>query len=340
MTILLQQARADRVFSGAAWAFGTSDGVHRSGYVGTLRFDRDDPVGPDTLWDLASVTKPIVGLAIMSLVEEGSLALDDPVAAHLPDYADTDKAGLTVEQLLTHTSGIPGQQPLWRTHSTRESLLAAVAALPLRFAAGTDVEYSSQGFMVLGRIAESAAGQPLDALVAQRVTGPAGMTETRYRPEDGARAAATEDCPWRRRIVQGTVHDENADVLGGIAPHAGLFATLPDMARLGVALCRGGAGIVSEPTLAEMIRPRTDHLRLRRSLAWQGREPRGCSGGRLLSERAFGHTGFTGTSLWVDPEFDVFAVLLTNRVHPTRHSSAIARIRPLFHDTVLADHVR
>jgi CubicO group peptidase (beta-lactamase class C family) len=330
--MLLEQARAETAFSGAAWAVGTSAGVGRSGYVGTLRWDSADPVGPDSLWDLASVTKPIVGLAVMSLVEQGALALDDPVAAHLPDYADTDKAALTVEQLLTHTSGIPGQQPLYRDHPTRESLLAAVAALPLRFPPGENVEYSSQAFMVLGLIAERAAGRPLDELVAQRVTGPAGMRETRYRPPDHARAAATEDCPWRGRIVQGTVHDENAEVLGGVAPHAGLFSTLPDMARLGVALCRGGAGILAESTLTEMTRPRTDHLRLRRSLAWQGRESRGSSAGDRLGANAFGHTGFTGTSLWVDRDLEVFAVLLTNRVHPSRHSTAIARIRPLFHD--------
>lgn len=338
MTSLLRRARAERAFSGAAWAVGTSAGVGRSGYVGTLRWDRDDPVGPDTLWDLASVTKPIVGLAVMSLVEEGLLRLDDPVAAHVPEYAGTDKAALTIEHLLTHTSGIPGQQPLFHDHPTRESLLAAVGALPLRFAAGTDVEYSSQGFIVLGQIAENAAGVSLDELVAARVTRPLAMTDTRYCPADLERAAATENCPWRGRVVQGTVHDENAEVMGGIAPHAGLFATLPDMARLGAALCRGG--LLAEETLTEMIRPRTDHLRLRRSLAWQGREPRNSSSGKFLGDKAFGHTGFTGTSLWVDRDLDVFAVLLTNRVHPSRNSGAISRIRPLFHDAVLADYVR
>ncbi len=334
---ILARAQAERVFSGAAWAAGTSAGTVLSGRIGTLR-DGGESVGPETRWDLASITKPIVGLAVMSLVEAGALTLDDPVATHLPEYAGTDKAGLTLAELLTHTSGLPGQQPLYRDNASAEALLEAVVRLPLRFAAGTAVEYSSPGFMIVGQIAEQVSGMRLDTLVTELVARPAGMDQTGFGPVENA--AATEDCPWRGRIVQGTVHDENAAVLGGIAGHAGLFATIDDMARLGTALCRGGIGergrLLTERTLAVMIQPRTDGLGLRRTLAWQGRDPYRCSGGDLLTASAYGHTGFTGTSLWIDPELDLFVVLLTNRVHPRRDSDAIVRLRRTFHNAAIS----
>ncbi|WP_219470021.1 serine hydrolase domain-containing protein [Nonomuraea rhizosphaerae] len=332
MTDVLERARALGEFSGAAWAYGRSRGPVTRGRLGTLAWD-GDPVTESTLWDLASVTKPIAGLAVMSLVESGELTLDDPVALHLPEYAGTDKAGISVYELLTHTSRIPGQQPLYRDHPTRDELLGAVTRLSLRPSPG--VEYSSQGFMILGLIAERAARLPLDRLVRERVTAPAGMGETRFLlPEpEWRRAAATEDCPWRGRLVQGTVHDENAEVMGGVAGHAGLFGTLDDLARLGRALCSGGGGVLGARTLEVMTRTRTGG----RALAWAGWEQHGCSGGDLLSPAAYGHTGFTGTSLWVDPELDVFVVLLTNRVHPTRNSAAIGRIRRAFHNVAVTE---
>ncbi|MEU6710343.1 serine hydrolase domain-containing protein [Nonomuraea sp. NPDC046802] len=329
---ILARARAQRAFSGAAWAYGRSAGPVTRGTLGTLRWD-GAPVGPGTLWDLASLTKPIVGLAVMALVESGDLTLDDPVAAHLPEYAHTGKAAVTIFELLTHTSRIPGQQPLYRRCPTRRALLDALVELPLR--ADPGVEYSSQGFMILGLIAERAAGMPLDQLVRDRVTAPLGMGETRFLlPEqDRNRAAATEDCPWRGRVVQGTVHDENAEVLGGVAGHAGLFGTTDDLTRLGRALCGGGGGVLAPRTLAVMTQIRVGG----RALAWQGRDPHLCPGGDLLTASAYGHNGFTGTSLWVDPELDFFAVLLTNRVHPSRDSEAIARIRRTFHNAALTE---
>jgi CubicO group peptidase (beta-lactamase class C family) len=342
---ILSRARDNHVFSGAAWAVGNSGGVIDHGVLGTLSWG-GSPVTTGTLWDLASVTKPIVGVAVLALVEAGTLSLPDTIGAHLPAYRGTDKAELTVADLLTHTSGIPGQQPLYRRHATRAELLAALVELPVARPPGTAVEYSSQGFMLLGQIAERAGGAPLDRLVARCVTEPAAMNETQFclAERDRDRAAATEDCPWRGRIVQGTVHDENAEVLGGVAGHAGLFGTIGDLARLGEALCRGGQGrqarLLADRTLAVMTQPRTDHLALRRTLAWQGRDPHGSSGGDLLSPAAYGHTGFTGTSIWIDPELDLFVVLLTNRVHPSRTSDAIVRVRRCFHNAAATRTLR
>ncbi|NUV38227.1 serine hydrolase, partial [Streptomyces sp. KAI-27] len=198
----------------------------------------------------------------------------------------------------------------------------------------TRVQYSSQGLIILGLIAEAAAGQPLDALVAELVCAPLGLRDTVFRPDAGrrARAVATEDCPWRGRLVVGEVHDENAVVLGGVGGHAGLFSTLADMERLGTALAAGGRGLLRSDTFALMTAAHTDHLNERRALAWQGRDPAGSPAGEKFGPKSYGHTGFTGTSLWVDPEAGRYAVLLTNRVHPTRTGESITGVRRAFHD--------
>lgn len=177
----------------------------------------------------------------------------------------------------------------------------------------------------------------LHALVRERVTMAAGMARTEYVPERGQdQVAATEDCPWRGRVIQGTVHDENAEVLGGVAGHAGLFAPLDDLDALARLLCRGASGndatVLSPAALAMMTTPATDHLRLRRCLGWQGRDHRLSPAGDLAGPNSYGHTGFTGTSIWVDPDAGRYVVLLTNRVHPTRQGVAIARIRRLVHN--------
>lgn len=334
---ILAEAQRRRVFSAAAWSYGTAGRVAGSGTIGTLSWG-GPAAGTGTWWDLASVTKPIVGLAVMSLVETGQLVLDDTVGHWLPAFGNSDKAMLTVRQLLTHTSGIPGQIPLYRWCDTAAEMVDALRRLPVAFPAGTSVSYSSQGFILLGLIAEKAADMPLDRLVAERVTEPAGMTRTRFRlpPDARAHAAATEDCPWRGRVVQGTVHDENAEVLGGVAGHAGLFAPLADVVALGKALCRGGAPVLSAAGLATMIEPATDHLPLRRGLAWQGRDRVGCPAGDLLGPRGYGHTGFTGTSLWVDPDLGCYVVLLTNRVHPSRAGKEFVRVRKAMHNNAVS----
>ncbi|MBP0457158.1 serine hydrolase domain-containing protein [Streptomyces montanisoli] len=333
---ILERGRAERVFSAAAWSVGTADEVLDRGWLGTRAWDDGAPeVDVSALWDLASVTKPIVGLAVMALVDRGLLTLADTVAEHLPRYAATDKAHLTVGQLLSHTSGLPGQVPMYRDHPTRESLLTALGTLPLTGPPGTRVAYSSQGFMLLGLIAEAASRQPLDALVADAVTGPLSMADTGFAPDAAgrARAVATERCPWRGRTVAGEVHDENAVVLGGVCGHAGLFAPLDDMERLGRSLAGGAREVLRPGTYALMTAPHTDGLGLRRCLAWQGLDPVGSPVGTAFGPASYGHTGFTGTSVWVDPGAGLYAVLLTNRVHPTRQGDGIGAVRRTFHDT-------
>lgn len=334
---VLLRGRQDRVFSAAAWSTGTADSVDSTGTIGELFWD-GPPVADDTRWDLASVTKPIVALAVMSLVQDGVLTLDDTVAEHLADYRGTENGTLTLRQLLCHTSGLPAEVPMFHWCTTRRQMLDEIRTTAQRFAPGSDVEYTSLGFVILGSIVSAVTGLPLEAALRDRVTGPAGMPDTRYRlePAERALAAATENCPWRGGLVQGTVHDENTEVLGGVAGHAGLFSTVADMQSLGQLLCRGAAGadtaVLSARTLAVMIAPATDHLPRRRTLGWQGKDRTASPAGDLAGPLTFGHTGFTGTTLWVDPEAGRYAVLLTNRVHPSRRGVGMARVRRAFHN--------
>lgn len=318
---LLRSARRAGRFSAAVWAEGSGEGPRREGAVGTPAWDDPDPVGPEALFDLASVTKPVVGLVVLRLIDRGVLSLDIAVGEVLDRWPEEPMARADLRSLLTHTSGAPGPTPLWRTHEDRDALLGALARL--EFSAPGRWCYSSMGFIALGLVAEQAAGAPLDQLVAREITGPLGMDATRYGPVDPARAVATEDCPWRGRVVRGEVHDENAVVLGRAAGHAGLFGTARDLGRLGAALLRG-----------ELLSPELDALHRGgedgRPLGWWPREQ--CT---YLGERygpaAFGHTGFTGTSLVIDPEADHWVVLLTNRVHPRREAQGFGPVREEFH---------
>ncbi|MFI1095987.1 serine hydrolase domain-containing protein [Streptomyces sp. NPDC020917] len=334
---LLADGRDRLIYSGAAWSVGDADGAFDRGWTGTRSWG-GKPLDGSELWDLASVTKPVVGLAVMALADEGALRLTDTVGDHLPEYRGGDKARLTVHQLLAHTSGIPGQVPLYREHPTRDSLLEAIRVLPLTAEPGTRVQYSSQGFIVLGLIAEAASGETLDVLVRRLVCDPLGMTGTGFRPDAEARrrAVATEDCRWRGRVVVGEVHDENAVVLGGVGGHAGLFAPLADMERLGRSLAGGARELLRPGTFAQMTAVHTEGLGLRRALAWQGQDPEDSPVGQSFGPDAYGHTGFTGTSIWVDPATGRYAVLLTNRVHPSRAGDGITALRRAFHDRALA----
>jgi CubicO group peptidase (beta-lactamase class C family) len=328
---VLAQAQLEGVFSGAAWSFGTAHEVLGSGYVGTVSSDGPD-VDPRTRWDLGELTAPIVGLATMALVERGALLLDDCIATYLPQYRRTDKGSITVRQLLTHTSGLPGDVPLYRRASSRAELLEAIRELPVLIRPGAAVVVSSPGSVLLGLVSATAASTSLDELVGRIVTNPGGMLHTTFGlPADlHERAAATEFCTWRGRLVQGTVHDENAAVMGGVAGHAGLFAPLSDLETLGRGLCSSGAWpVLSAAALETMVTPATDGLNLRRALAWQGRDPVASPAGDLAGPRAYGQVGQSGTSLWVDPAAGRYVVLLTNRLHASRESGPIDRVRRL-----------
>ncbi len=335
--LLLQEGVRRGVFSCATYSVGTAKGEMLTGHMGTLGIGRGK-AGPDALFDLASVTKPMVAVAFMKLFEQGAVCLDDTIDRFLPMFAGYPKGKIPMHALLTHTSAIHGQVQLYRTCRSKEEMLLGVLHMPPRDLTVPSVEYSSQGFMVIGEIVEKITGMPLDEAMRALVFDPLCMRDTLFNPPEAlhSRVASTEDCPWRGHMITGEVHDENAVVMGGICGHAGLFAPAADVAKLCRAMLTGlapsGARYLMPATIALMTRNHTKGLNLARGLGWQGKDPHGSPAGDLLSDASYGHTGFTGTSLWMDPSRDLYAVLLTNRVHPSRAGDEIVHIRHVFHN--------
>lgn len=273
-----------------------------------------------TIYDLASLTK-VVGTttAVMILFDEGKLHLDDPVSKYIPEFSGGDKDLVTVRMLLEHRSGLPAGRDLWRTAHSPAEARQQVISTSLVYHPGDRYIYSDLGADMLAFVVEAASGQPLDRFLASRVWAPLGMTDTFFRPADSlrARVAPTEVDPPRGYPLQGEVHDENAYALGGVAGHAGLFSTAADLSVFAQMMLNGGqyggTRIVADSTVTLF----TKRAAGTRALGWDT-----CAGdgscGKYLSSRAYGHTGYTGTSLWIDPDHDIFVVLLTNRVHEAR----------------------
>ncbi len=306
---------------------------------GVTRLD-GPPVTSDTYFDFASLSKVLGTLpAVLSLVQAGRVSLDSPVKHFFTGagWLQTPSLGdATVRQLLTHTAGLPAWRPLYAEASTRLSVLGNLLQTPRVHPAGR-VVYSDPGFMLLGATVERVSRVRLDLFTAAHVFGPLGMTTTGYGVPDGAAVAATEDCGWRGRVLQGEVHDENAFVLDGVAGHAGVFGTAFDVARYAQAWLRLEAPFASPELLRQAtLEHARDDSSVRRGLGWQ-LAGAGSSAGHNVSRSAYGHTGFTGTSLWIDPDKNRFAVLLTNRVHPSRTCGQnIHALRVAFHDAVFA----
>ncbi len=338
---VLDRARADSAFPGAIAVVGTSAGVLTTVTTGSLDWAPSPPVDERTIWDLASLTKVIaMTTAVAQLVDQGRVSLDAPVVRYLPEWRAPGVDRIRVRDLLTHSSGMPSWRPLYKESETREAARALVLATGPDTVPGARMIYSDLGAILLGLLVERVSGQSLDAYVADNVFAPLGMRDTRYLPPSSemARIAPTEFDPWRQRHIRGEVHDENATRLGGVSAHAGLFSTAVDLARFArMYLNHGtldGVRVLSPQTIATFTAPQNPALG-NRAIGWEKPTPRN-SAGALMSTRAFGHTGFTGTSIWMDPERDVFVVLLTNRVNPTRENPRIAAVRRSVADAALA----
>ncbi|HET7584686.1 MAG TPA: serine hydrolase [Gemmatimonadaceae bacterium] len=314
---VMARALAARGFPGAAVAIGRDDAVTwLHGYGRTDWSEESARVSADsTLYDVASLTKVIATTAaIMVLYDEGRIHLDDRVSRWLPAFRGGLKEQVTIRQLLTHRSGLPAGRDLWRAHDPAAARRLALGT-PLMRVPGEREIYSDIGAIVLGMVAEAAAGEPLDRFVTRRVFRPLGMRHTFFNPPARwrRRAAPTERSVVRARLLRGEVHDENAAALGGVAGHAGLFSTAADLSIFARMLLGGGeyhgVRIVSDSTVALFTAPATAG----RALGWQLCQGGGSCGHRM-GPTAYGHTGFTGTSLWIDPERRTFVVVLTNAV--------------------------
>jgi len=316
--------------------------------VGHYAAGDNRPVTPQTVYDMASLTK-VIGLttAMMMLVDSGKIELDAPIQRYVPAFRGAMKERVTVRHLLTHSSGLPAWRRLFAESSTREEALALVDTTALLRQPGDTFIYSDLGAMTLMQAVEAVTGQRIDSFLDARVFGPLGMTSTRYLPPESwrSRIAPTEnDTAFRHRMLHGEVHDENAGRLGGVSGHAGLFSDAPDLARFAQWLLDsrippgrppGGAGaylphdLVVEFTRRQDIPPGSS-----RALGWDT-PSENSSAGTKLGPRAFGHTGYTGTSIWIDPDRDLFIILLSNRVNPTRANTKILQVRRRVADLVV-----
>ena len=346
VTALLQSSIEANAFPGGVLAVGLRDTVE---FVAVGNYGDDDSrqVNDSTVYDLASLTK-VIGLttAVMLLVADGAIDLDDPVDRYLPAFAGPGKQVVTVRHLLTHTAGLESWRPLYLETETRAEAIDSVMAATLQSVPGDKYVYSDFGAISLGLVVEQVSGASLDVFLDNRVFRPLGMEWTRYRPppEWIDRITPTELDPWREQVVKGEVHDENAARLEGVAGHAGLFSIAPDLAKFAHCLLDAYHGRLPEesrPFLpAELVQDFTTRQPgpegSTRALGWDTPSQTGSSAGTMMSRSySFGHTGFTGTSIWVDPDTDLFVILLTNRVHTSRENTQIREARIAFHGAVV-----
>ena len=322
------------VFPGAVVVVGTGERIlHARGY-GHFTWSTEAAVPhPDsTLFDLASVTKVVATApAAMVLVEEGTLDLERAVQHYLPEFRGEGKERITVRHLLEHRTGLRAFLPLNERASTAQEARELVLTEPLRYEPAGPVIYSDLNAMLLGWVVERAAGVPLDEFVAARVYQPVGMTETRFQPPRSLWGRIAPVGLWRGHVIAGQLHDQNAVRLGGVSGHAGLYSTGADMARYAQLLLNGGRTasgtyVVHSETVREFTRRRAGN----RAFGWEMRDTTSQENtGTLLSSAAYGHGGFTGTSIWIDPERDLFVIVLTNRVFAPRTRRSITRLKQI-----------
>ncbi len=364
----LQQATTDGTVPGAVVCVGyRGELVWQQAYGAAEVTPTSRPMQCDTLFDIASLTKVVATTALVLWAQhERVCGLDDTVVRCYPQTHGTPLGTTTVRQLLAHSGGLgswcalyetlwpdgPGlgaqtaHQPAERAGRPRSQVIQAILQQPLAYTPGTQALYSDLGFILLADMVETCYQQPLTRLFDERVGQPLGLRSTGYRPLDGpahsqeapAAYAATERCPWRQRVLVGEVHDENAWAMGGVAGHAGLFATAADLWRFAQAWLDSAAGkrdwlppaLLRASAQRQPTPPGTT-----RTLGWDTPAPGHSSSGDFFSAQSIGHLGFTGCSLWIDPLQQVIVVLCTNRVHPTRHNTGIRRLRPAVHNHIM-----
>jgi len=350
---LCHRGVAEGVFPGVAAGMVLGEKENRQIIVrvaGRTGTDGDNRVAvtEDTLFDLASLTKPLAtALIIFALINEGKLSLHDPLARFI-DPGEGPLAEIDLDMLLTHSSGLAAYRPYFRRFrpviepGNSDALVRAILADPLEYTPASECRYSDLGFILLGRVIEQISGLGLDECFRRYISGPLGLEEdifflrltgSRHRVA-GRSIAATEDCPWRGRVLTGEVHDEHCWLMDGVSGHAGLFGTIGAVLTLCTRILDQWQG--GEPGACALV---TGLQKKYRDRTWcrgfDTPSTQGSSGGQLLSPHSIGHLGYTGTSFWIDPQNKVIMVLLSNRVHPDRGNRKIRRFRPRFHDTLL-----
>ena len=338
---MLRSAVAERAFPAASLAV-----THAGQLVALKAFGRFtyEPGSPETttasIFDLASVSKVVAttGMA-MILYERGLLDLEIPIAAIVPEFAGDDprRSDVTLHMLLAHSSGLPAYERLFLRARNRDELFAAAFSTPLVADPGAKSDYSDIGFIILGFALERIADESLDRFCQREIFGPLGMVHTAFNPASVLRSSippTVDDQTFRHRVVQGEVQDENASVLNGVAGHAGVFATAEDVAIFAHAMLQGGQPILRPSTLEFFTRRESSPAGTSRALGWDTPSSPSQSG-KYFSANSFGHLGYTGTSLWIDPNRQLSVTLVTNRTWPDCKNQAIQEVRSRFHDAVV-----
>lgn len=333
---LLERGISSGAYPCCAAAAGSGDDVYFYKHLGARAlFPVALPVTEDTLFDMASLSKLIgTTMACLRMVEEGKISIEDKISKYLENCFGKD--GITVFHLMTHTSGLPAHLPLYReSDPTRavEYILKPDFAYPT----GSKTVYSCMGYILLGKILENIEGKPLDKIVSEKVFAPLGMKNSFYNPPIGRLCAATEKDIFTGEIINGVVHDENARFLGGVSGNAGIFCTLEDTVVFAQMLSKRGRGYISPSLFEYAVTDHTPILSESRGLGFQLYGGKPFPAGSKMSIGSYGHTGFTGTSIYVDNATGVFGVLLTNRVHPTRENSMLSAFRREFYDTLFTE---
>jgi len=347
---ILEQAIEQGAFPGAATAITHNGKIAALKGFGRFTYEPDSPqVSAESIFDLASVSKVVATTSMaMILYQRGLLDLDSPVIGVVPEFADEDarRREITCRMLLAHSSGLPAHEKLYLHAHSREELIRAAMRVPLKADPGTQAEYSDIGFIVLGLALERVAGEPLDVFCRREVFGPLGMSQTAFNPPGAWKSRippTADDRIFRKRVIQGEVYDENASVMGGVSPQAGVFSTASDTALFAEAVLSGGTPIVlPEIVRPQIVRPETLAVFTRREISPAGTSralgwdtpSKPSQSGKYLSAASFGHLGYTGTSLWIDPERQLSVTLLTNRTWPDGSNRSIKEVRPRFHDAV------
>jgi beta-glucosidase-like glycosyl hydrolase/CubicO group peptidase (beta-lactamase class C family) len=342
--LVLENAIADSVFPGAQVAIVRNDTLIASRGFGRQTYNPESPeVTIETIYDIASVTKVVATTVVaMQLFEQNKIKLDIPVKSYLPQFHGGMKDSVTMRHLLTHSSGLHWWVDLWNKAKTNEEALIYIYQLPLDYAPGDSMIYSDLGIIMVGEIMETVTGKSIDELASEMIYKPMGMTNTMYNPQKNLlpRIAPTEfGGSMNRGQIHGEVHDENTFFLGGVSTHAGIFTTAEDLALFAQMLINGGIYKLKRFLRPETIKYWTTRQDIPpgsdRALGWDTPSDKGSSAGDYFSAESFGHLGFTGTSLWIDPNRKIAIILLTNRVYPTREREGIYKVRRDFHNAAM-----
>lgn len=350
---LINNGIANKYFPGAQLIIGTQEKIIYEKNFGKYTYDTDaQAVTESSMFDLASVTKVIATTsAIMKLYDENKLNINDNVSLYIPEFATQEKGDIKIVNLLLHNSGLKAWIPFYKTCATREQALQVLYNTPLDYAVGTKFVYSDLNAVLLGLIVEKITGMSLDAYCTENIFFPMGMDNTAFNPNAGMKKMCmpTEnDSYWRKRLLQGEVHDETAAIMGGVSGNAGLFSTAEDLYKfMKVMLSRvsyynaHSRGLreekIASPDVINLFLKKWDTPKYNnsRGLGWDTKpEPTSYRApcGEKFSDNSFGHTGYTGTSVWADTDKNLIVIFLTNRVYPSRDNNGIREIRPEVHN--------